>query len=69
MHHAGKCLQRGFENAEFRCAVFSFLKEKCPDVMGGGEDLSVSLGLKIIRQFIERKKTQVEGAATAVAFA
>ena len=69
MHHAGKCPKRGFENAEFRRAVFSFLKDKCPDVQGAGEDISVSLGLKIIRQFIERKKIQVEGAAAAVAFA
>jgi hypothetical protein len=53
---------KGFECSEFRRAVHSFLKEKCPDDVDKDEELSIRIGLQIIRQFITRKKAVVEEA-------
>ncbi|GEM_PF-2737975 len=48
-------LLKGFENADFRKAVFSYLKEKCPGTSLDTETSTVMGGLKIIREFILQK--------------
>jgi hypothetical protein len=53
---------KGFECSEFRRAVHSFLEEKCPDDVEQDEELSIRVGLEIIRQFITRRKSTGEEA-------
>ena len=53
---------KGFESSEFRRAVHSFLKEKCPDEVEEDDEFSLRVGLEIIRQFISLKKKNREGA-------
>ncbi|MHC4778381.1 MAG: hypothetical protein ACYTFG_07395 [Planctomycetota bacterium] len=53
-------LLKGFESSEFRKAVHSFLKEKCEAEMDDDEGLSIRVGLQIIRQFITKKRDDLD---------
>ena len=50
-------LLKGFENESFRRALFSFLREKCPEDFDGDEDaFNMKAGLQRIREFISGRR-------------
>lgn len=66
MKPMNKKILRGFQNGEFRRALVSFLKEKCPDRIEANDEVPLNFGLQVIKDFIERKRLessiQVAGA-------
>ncbi|MCU0723501.1 MAG: hypothetical protein MUC63_07790 [Planctomycetes bacterium] len=53
-------LLKGFQNGEFRRALYSFLQEKCSEDLQAGEDVPFEKGLKIIRGYIRKRQTVPE---------
>ena len=58
---------RGFDTGEFKKAVLSFLKEKCPGELPCDGEIPVSFGLQVIRKFIETRKSGVTAMVPAIA--